>query len=163
MYQKIIDTNSKRTKHNMPGEISIFDFMEEKGIDAGINITSDEEFLKDYRDIQDFTDEQKLFTEKDYTGIYLSGHPLKKYISFIDKFVNVKSVDLVKDDDGNIDLEDGAKVFIVGIIDEINKMKVKKTGDEMAKLVLSDFNGSFEILVFHNKYVEYNSIIGEVL
>ena len=29
----------------------------------------------------------------------------------------------------------------------------------MAKLVLSDFNGSFDVLVFHKKYVEYVTII----
>ena len=38
-------------------------------------------------------------------------------------------------------------------------MIVKKTGEDMAKLVLSDFNGSFDVLAFHTKYVEYNSLI----
>ena len=159
MYQKVIESNSKKSKQSMPGEISIFELLEEKGIDTGINITSDEELLKDYKDIEDFSDEQKLFTEKEYTGIYLSGHPLKKYISFIDKYVNAKSTSFIKDDDGNTELEDGARVCIVGIIDEIKKMMVKKTGEDMAKLVLSDFNGSFDVLVFHKKYIEYASII----
>lgn len=159
MYQKVIDANSKKSKQSMPGEINIFELLEEKGIDSGINITSDEELLKDYKDIEDFSDEQKLFTEKEYTGIYLSGHPLKKYISFIDKYVNAKSSSLIKDDEGDTELEDGTKVCIVGIIDEIKKMTVKKTGEDMAKLVLSDFNGSFDVLVFHTKYVEYGPII----
>lgn len=159
MYQKVIDANSKKSKQSMPGEINIFELLEEKGIDSGINITSDEELLKDYKDIEDFSDEQKLFTEKEYTGIYLSGHPLKKYISFIDKYVNAKSSSLIKDDEGDTELEDGTRVCIVGIIDEIKKMTVKKTGEDMAKLVLSDFNGSFDVLVFHTKYAEYGPII----
>lgn len=159
MYQKVIEANSRKGKQSMPGEINIFELLEERGIDSGINISSDEELLKDYKDIEDFSDEQKLFTEKEYTGIYLSGHPLKKYIGFIDKYVNAKSTSFIKDDDGNIELEDGTRVSIVGIIDEIKKMTVKKTGEDMAKLVLSDFNGSFDVLVFHNKYVEYSPII----
>lgn len=159
MYQKVIDLNSKKLRQSMPGEISIFDLMEEKGIDTGMNNTSDEELLKDYSDVPDFSDEQKLFTEKEYTGIYLSGHPMKKYISLIDKYVNAKATNFIKDDDGNTDFEDGAKVCIVGIIDDIKKMKVKKTGDEMAKLTLSDFTGSFDVLAFHSKYIEYNSLI----
>lgn len=159
MYQKIIESNSKKSKQSMPGEMNIFELLEERGIDSGINITSDEELLKDYSDIADFSDEQKLFTEKEYTGIYLSGHPLKKYISFIDKYVNAKSTSFIKDDDGNTELEDGARVCIVGIIDEIKKMMVKKTGEDMAKLVLSDFTGSFDVLVFHKKYIEYAPII----
>ena len=159
MYQRIIDSNSKKTKQSMPGEISIFDLMAEQGIGTGIDLQSDKELLKDYSDIEDFTDEQKLFTEKDYTGIYLSGHPLKKYISFIDKYVNAKSTSFIKDDEGDTEFPDGSKVNIVGIIDEIKIMKVKKTGDEMAKLVLSDFNGSFEVLAFHSKFMEYRSLI----
>ena len=159
MYQKIIESNSRKSKQSMPGEMNIFELLEERGIDSGINITSDEELLKDYSDIDDFSDEQKLFTEKEYTGIYLSGHPLKKYISFIDKYVNAKSTSFIKDDDGNTELEDGARVCIVGIIDEIKKMMVKKTGEDMAKLVLSDFTGSFDVLVFHKKYIEYAPII----
>ena len=159
MYQKIIETNTSKMKKSMPGEVSIFDIMEENGIATNVNKFSDEELLKEYDDIKDFSDEQKLFTEKDYTGIYLSGHPMQKYVSFVEKYVNAKSTSFVKDDDGNTDMEDGAKVSIVGIIDEIKKMKVKKTGDEMAKLVLSDFSGSFDVLAFHNKYVEYNSLI----
>lgn len=159
MYQKVIEANSRKGKQSMPGEINIFELLEERGIDSGINISSDEELLKDYKDIEDFSDEQKLFTEKEYTGIYLSGHPLRKYIGFIDKYVNAKSTSFIKDDDGNIELEDGTRVSIVGIIDEVKKMTVKKTGEDMAKLVLSDFNGSFDVLVFHNKYVEYSPII----
>ena len=159
MYQKIIEVNSKKTKKSMPGEMSIFDIMEENGINTDINISSDETLLKDFDDIEDFTDEEKLFTEKNYTGIYLSGHPMKKYIQFIEKNVNAKSTNFIKNEEGNTDLDDGTKVSIVGIIDEVKKMKVKRTGDEMAKLVLSDFNGSFEVLAFHNKYEEYKSLI----
>ena len=158
MYPDIIDTRSKKVKHSMEGEISIFDLMEEQGIDTGNN-ESDEEMLKDYDNIEDFSDEEKLITEKEYTGIYLSGHPLQKYISFIEKNVNAKSTNFIKDDDGEIEIEDGSRVTIVGVIDEVNIMKVKRTGDEMAKLVLSDMNGSFEVLAFHNKYEEYKSII----
>ena len=159
MYPSIIESKSKKVRQSIPGEMSIFDIFEQNGIDTGISEENDEELLKEYADIRDFTDEEKLITERDYTGIYLSGHPLKKYITFINENVSVKSTNLIKDDDGNTDIEDGTRVSIVGIIDEINKMRVKKTGDEMAKLVLSDMNGEFEVLAFHTKYVEYLPLI----
>ena len=159
MYQKIIDTNSKKVRQSMPGEMSIFDYMKESGIDTELNSMTDEELLKDYSDIADFTDKQKLFTEKEYTGIFLSGNPLKEYIPFIEKYVSAKSSNFIKDENGNTDLEDGEKVSIVGIIDDIKRMKVKRTGDEMAKLTLSDLNGYFDVLVFHDKYVEYNTLL----
>ena len=75
--------------------MNIFDVMEENGIGDSIEEYSDETLLKNFADIEDFTDEEKLITEKETTGIYLSGHPLNKYIDFIKSKSNVKSVDLV--------------------------------------------------------------------
>ena len=59
--------------------------------------TSDEDLLREYADIKDYSEEDKLLTEKEYTGIYLSGHPLSRYVDFINKYVNVKSIDFVKE------------------------------------------------------------------
>ena len=159
LYPKIIENMSNKLNKTMEGEISIFDYMAEQGISTGIKDTSDEDLLKEYSDIKDFTDKEKLLAEKSYTGIYLSGHPLKNYVNIIDKYVNSKSIDFIKNEDGETQVNDGDKICIVGIIDEINRMKVKRTGDDMAKIVLSDLSGYFEVIAFHNKYVEYSSLI----
>ena len=159
IYPKIIENFSNKTKKSIPGELSIFDVLENNGLDVNDNIQNDENLLKEYIDVEDFSDFEKLITERDYTGIYISGHPLKKYFEFINKNVNCKSTDFIKDDDDNIILEDGQKVNIVGIIEDINVMIVKRTGDDMAKITLSDLNGFFEVIIFHNKYVEYKNLI----
>ena len=161
MYPYIIDTYAKKLKSTLPGEINIFDIMKDNGVDSKSLDVSDDELLNKYAGIEDFSDYEKLMTEKQTTGIYLSGHPLMKYKEFISKKTTAKAIDFTKDDLGNINIQDGANVSIVGIIEEIKKMKVKRTGDDMAKLELSDMSGAFEVLVFHTKYVEYKSLLNE--
>lgn len=159
MYPKIIDNFSNKTKKTIPGELSIFEVLEDNGIELNDGKFSDENLLKDYSDIEDFSDFEKLITERDYTGIYISGHPLKKYIDFINKNTNSKSIDFVKDENDDISIQDGEKISIVGIIEDINVMVVKRTGEDMAKITLSDMNGFFDVIIFHNKYVEYKNLL----
>ena len=161
MYPDIIENYDMRTSRSIEGEMNIFDVMEENGLHDGTNELSDEKFLKDYLDIEDFTDDEKLITEKETTGIYLSGHPLKNYIDIINKNITVKSTDLVKDEDGNIDIEDGTKISFIGVIDSVTISKAKRTGDEWGKLVVSDMNGHFDVLIFNKKLMEYRSIVKE--
>ena len=161
MYPYIIDTYAKKLKSTLPGEINIFDIMKDNGVDSKSLDVSDDELLNKYAGIEDFSDYEKLMTEKQTTGIYLSGHPLMKYKEFISKKTTAKAIDFTKDDLGNINIQDGANVSIVGIIEEIKKMKVKRTGDDMAKLELSDMSGAFAVLVFHTKYVEYKTLLNE--
>ena len=141
--------------------MNIFDVMEENGIENENVKFSDDEFLKDYVDINDFSDNQKLITEKEITGTYLSGHPLQKYSDYINKYIKVKSSDVIKDEDGNIEIEDGSKISIIGIIDSVVVAKAKRTGDEWAKLTISDLGGYFTVLVFNKKFVEYRELLKE--
>lgn len=157
IYPKIIDQFSKNFKNSLDGEINIFDLIDKEELNN--NAIDDQSFLNEYLDVNEFTDIEKFITEKEYTGIALSVNPLNKYIDAINKYTNIKSVDLYKDDDNNYNVEDGAKVSIIGIIEEITELTVKRTGEKMAKLVLSDLNGSFEVIVFSKKYIEYKQLI----
>lgn len=156
MYPKIIDQFSKNFKNSLDGEINLFDLIDKEELN---NKTDDQTLLNEYLDINEFTDIEKFITEKEYTGIALSVNPLNKYIDEINKYTNIKSFDLYKDDDNNYNVEDGEKVSIIGIIEEITELTVKRTGEKMAKLILSDLNGSFEIIAFSKKYIEYKQLI----
>ena len=159
MYPTIIERYKTMNNRNIDGEMNIFDVLEENGVNDFKNKLTDEEILNEYSDIEDFTEEEKLATEKETTGIYLSGHPLNKYIDFIKENVNIKSTDAIKDEDGNVDVEDGKRVMFAGVIDSVSISKAKSTGAEWAKTVISDLNGSFDVLIFNKKLVEYKNII----
>ena len=159
MYPKIIEKSRSKNMHSIEGEMNIFDVMAENGLSDNNENYSDEELLKEYKDIEDFSDEEKLAIEKDTTGIYLSGHPLNKYIDFMKTHGNVNSSNLIKDMEGSIDIEDGSKVSFTGIIDSVSVARAKRTGDEWAKVVISDMNGSFDVLVFNKRFIEYREIL----
>ena len=48
MYPKIIDNFSKKTKKSIPGELSIFEVLEDNGIELNDGKFNDENLLKDY-------------------------------------------------------------------------------------------------------------------
>lgn len=72
--------------------MNIFDVMEQNGINENTNDYNDLYLLKEYSDIPDFREEERLITEKETTGIYISGQPLNKYFDFIKKYAIVKLV-----------------------------------------------------------------------
>jgi DNA polymerase-3 subunit alpha len=143
----------------MPGEINLFDLLESNGIEINEDKNDDNKFLSDYLNVSDFTNIEKATAEKEYTGLYLSGHPLNIYKKFISENVNFKSTDLLKDDEDNYNIDDGVKVSIVGIIEDIKEFTTKRTGEKMAKVTLSDLYGSFEVLLFSKKYLEYSYLV----
>lgn len=155
MYPRIIEVNQNQIKNAMPGQMTIFEVMEQNGINMNTDAKSDESLLTEYADVKDFTDEEKLITEKEYTGIYLSGHPLGKYMDIINKRVTAKSVDFVKDENDEVDIPDGKPVVMIGIVDDIKKLKTKRTGEDMATVTLSDMQGEFDMVVFPKKYQEF--------
>ena len=161
-YSSIVDATSKRNKQVMVGEITIFEYLENtEGIDNSL-ISSDEELINEYKDINDFTEKEKLLTEKEYTGIYLSGHPLSKYKKFINRYVNLRASDLYVDEeneDGNTYLEDGKKVRIIVIVDEVKMLKTKRLQENMAILTASDMEGQIKVVVFPKIYEMYKNIL----
>lgn len=157
MYPDIVSVSQNKSKNRIDGETSIFDLLKETG-DESIEAT-DEDLLKEYADVKDFPDKDKLKDEKEYTGIYLSGHPLTEYADYINKYVNYSSEDFIKDENGDVEIDDGTIVKIIGIIDDIKILKTKRTGEEMAIVSLSDMKGPFSILVFPKKYAQYGHIL----
>ena len=159
MYPEIINKYSNNVKKSMPGEINLFELMESNGIEINKDKYDDDIILKDYNYIDDFTSIEKATTEKEYTGLYLSDHPLNNYIDFINANVNFKSTDLYKNEEDSFDIDDGIKVSMVGIIEEIKEFTTKRTNEKMAKITLSDLYGSYEVIIFSKKYIEYIHLI----
>jgi DNA polymerase-3 subunit alpha len=95
---------------------------------------------------------EKLQWEKEYLGLFVSGHPfqgLKKYLS-------KKAYPL-----GNLDDKlTGKTVKICGIINRFKKV-LTKSGAYMAYIGLEDLTGRLEIVIFPKTFNEYASAIAE--
>jgi DNA polymerase-3 subunit alpha len=94
--------------------------------------------------LPDWTSQQKLSSEKEVIGIYVTGHPLDAYQSKVSEL----STHYTETLEG---LEKGVEVAICGILTGIQR-KRNKEGKLWAALRLEDRTGSVEAMVFTTQY-----------
>ena len=94
--------------------------------------------------LPDWTPQQKLSSEKEVLGVYVTGHPLDEYSGKVAEL----STHYTETLEG---LERGAEVGICGILTGIQR-KRNKDGKLWAALHLEDRTGSVEAMVFSTQY-----------
>lgn len=161
VYQNLLDQNSTISKREATGQMSFFDTM-----------LKDDEVLNkvDYPDIEEFDEQSKLKFEKEIVGIYISGHPLDKYLNLFNEF-NFNSSYLSNSSEDEMDnefedeelnelnsqenmIEDGSNVVFGGIISEIKKTYTRKDNKEMAILTIEDLFGTIDVMAFPKIYAK---------
>lgn len=149
-YLKVLESIKKESKSNIAGQISLFD----------MEMTSDTSFARyDIVNFEEFPRETILENEKFYAGIYLSGHPLEDYDTYIQKRATTTLDKLVFNDDGEIEYDgDFENVKLGGMISSINE-KYTKNNQKMAFVVIEDLIESIEIIVFPKQYEKYSHLL----
>lgn len=134
----LVDMALKRQREKESGQISLFDMFE--GAD---------ELLSSKIEVPDMTpptEKESLNMEKEYLGLYISGHPLDSYRDLLqEKFVSLEQLK---------DLEDNHRVMVAGVVNQVKKI-FTKSGDEMAFIQFEGLTGSIEVVVFNRVYKEY--------
>ncbi|MDO5733469.1 MAG: DNA polymerase III subunit alpha, partial [Eubacteriales bacterium] len=153
-YFKQIANASRQTVKN---QVSLFDIS---------NSDSDREQLEDEPSIPEgispYSRKKKLDSEKEYIGIYVTGHPLDDYRRQFDSGNFILSAaldksrvnaDLQSDDETDLgisygaELHDGAQIRMAGLL--LKKRSRSTRNDRlMAILEMEDIDGSFEVIVF---------------
>ncbi len=93
----------------------------------------------------------KLIWEKELLGLYVSGHPLERFRSVIEK----KDTDIKRVLENS---KEGASVILAVIIDEVRLVQTKNN-ETMAFITVSDFSGAVEAVVFPRTYREFKAMI----
>lgn len=148
--QLFLDKKSKENKAVIPGQLSFFDVARDE---------DRENFASEIIHVDEYSKEEILKNEMEVMGIYVSGHPLEEYGTFLEK-CDARSIDFMPDEDGNITLTSGQKVTVGGLFTEVNKRFTKK-GDMMAICSLEDMYGRLELLIFPKAYEQYKDLIVE--
>ncbi len=97
VHAMVIDRAVQDKKSTSNGQTSMFDIFEE--VADTINAV-------EYPDIKEYNKETLLKQEKEFVGIYLSGHPLDDYLDKFEKF-NFNSSMIKKEEGDNFAKEDG--------------------------------------------------------
>ena len=152
VYVQIMDHVHQDKKHNMAGQMSLFDLVSEE--DKG-------EFDLKLPNVGEYSKENMLGFEKEVLGIYVSGHPLEEYEALWKKHISNKTSDFLWDEEIHaIHVADGAKVTIGGMITD-RKIKYTKTNQIMSFFNLEDLVGTVEVVVFPKTYEKCSAALVE--
>ncbi len=152
IYAQIVDSINQDKKHTMAGQLSFFDIVSEE---------DKHEFEIRMPDLAEYDKEMILAFEKEVLGIYLSGHPLERYRSVLERTISAKTTDFLPDEEtGQPRVYDGQKVIVGGMITD-KTIKYTKNNKVMAFLTVEDLVGTVEIVVFPRDYEKYQQFMEE--
>ncbi len=144
--ERALEAGTRGQKEKEVGQFSFFS-MEQEGSGFGKN---DETFP----DIPEWPQAQILTNEKSLLGFYLSGHPLDRYKTEIEKFADFTTANIKG-------ARDGQEARMIGLITSVKLTTTKKTNERMAIVGLEDIDGEMELVVFPSSYTQIASYLKE--
>ena len=147
----MMDDMAREKKNGIAGQMSLFDIMEDKGIEnpAAVRLPETDEY----------PDEMKLAYEKEVLGIYISGHPLDAYAELWKKHTTARSVDFMREEAGTVpSVAEGSDQTIGGMISNI-VIRYTKKGDPLAILTIEDLVGSVQVMIWPDQYKRYKELL----
>ncbi len=128
-----------------------------------------EMFRVEIPEMSEYETGDKLRFEKEFTGIYISGHPLSRYENVAKELKCDKIGDIIfetsaENQDVSVKYHDNTRVNILAIITSLKK-KTTKNNDTMAFLTVEDTSSQMEVIVFSKLYRDFGSMlsVGNVL
>lgn len=149
--QSVLDTLDSDKRRNVDGQLGFFDTPQLQSEEPTFSIDP----------MPDFSDADKLVMEKEVTGMYLSGHPMGKYLQMYEQIGATPTGELLEEANEQTGRhQDGETLTLLGVISSV-KLKVTKNGSRMAFILLEDMYGSIELLVFPNVLERYGELVAE--
>ena len=102
-------------------------------------------------DIPPWTEAERLAREKEVLGFFISGHPLERFRSEVELFSTRSTATLHEWSEH--------PVTIGGVVTMVKRQISKKSGKEYARLVIEDFHGTAEAIVFPDNWSKLNQVI----
>ncbi|MBO4462567.1 MAG: DNA polymerase III subunit alpha [Prevotella sp.] len=99
-----------------------------------------------------WSDIERLNKERDLVGIYLSAHPLDEYKIVLDNLCNATCPELA---DRGVALRDRDDITLGGIVTGVQS-RFGKNNNPWGIITLEDFNGSGELALFGNDWLNLN-------
>ena len=106
---------------------------------------------RDLPDVPPWTEAERLAREKEVLGFFISGHPLERYRQETELFGTRTTATLSEWSEH--------QVTIAAVVTGVKRQISKKTGKEYARLVLEDFHGTAESIVFPDAWAKLNQVI----
>jgi DNA polymerase-3 subunit alpha len=102
-------------------------------------------------DIPAWTEAERLVKEKEVLGFFISGHPLERFRDEVELFGTRTTATLGEWSEH--------PVMVAAVVTGVKRQISKKTGKEYARLVVEDFHGTAEAIVFPDAWAKLNGTI----
>jgi DNA polymerase-3 subunit alpha len=102
-------------------------------------------------DVPPWTEAERLAKEKEVIGFFISGHPLESFRNEAELFGTRTTATLHEWSEH--------QVSIAAVVTGVKRQISKKTGKEYARLILEDFHGTAEAIVFPEAWAKLNQTI----
>ena len=102
-------------------------------------------------EVPPWTEAERLAKEKEVLGFFISGHPLERFRSEVELFGTRTTATLGEWSEH--------QASIGAVVTAVKRQISKKTGKEYARLVLEDFHGTAEAIVFPEAWAKLNQTV----
>jgi DNA polymerase-3 subunit alpha len=102
-------------------------------------------------DIPAWSEAERLAKEKEVIGFFISGHPLERFRDEVELFGTRTTATLGEWSEHPVN--------VAAVVTGLRRQISKKTGKEYARLVLEDFHGTAEAIVFPDAWAKLNQTI----
>jgi len=136
--ERIQEYGSKSQKEALSGQTDLFGF-------AGAEDMRVESSIELINAPKQHTDKERLTWERELLGLYVSAHPLDRYIKYFEE--QTQPLSQVQPN------TDGQKATIGGIVIDIRTI-ITKSGTKMAFVKMEDKTSEGEVIIFPNLYSE---------
>jgi len=139
-----MEAGARAWRDRESGQVGLFgELMEEVGAPHAVPLPN----------VPDWTDKEKLASEKEMLGFWVTGHPLDRYAD--------KVSELASHDSSGLDgLAKNTEVKLCGVLTGITR-KRNKEGKPWAAMTIEDRSGSLEAMVFATSYERLAPVVVE--
>lgn len=140
MIEEAIEHGTKVQKSKEKGEVEIFSAHPTTHYTNRNLISS----------LPEWSESRRLSYEKDMLGVYLTGHPVEKYLPLIKMYSSVSISDIPSINNGEI--------TVGGILNEL-KRTITRKGERMATGEIEGVDGKIEVTFYPEVFKKYSSVI----
>lgn len=144
-YETLLAQEETLRKNNLSGQVSLF----------GQSAQTEE--TENLPDADEFVPKERLAYEKEAIGFYLTGHPIERYRTAIQKR-RLPPIHTVLDEENARMYADGTALTLAGII-QSRQTKITKNNEAMAFCTLDDGGGTMELIIFPRVLEHYKPLL----
>ena len=122
----------------------------EAGQEDLFGVTDEAAVTQEFAEVGEWKPEQRLEKEKETLGLYLTGHPIERYVPELAKITDCSLAELKPTHDRT--------VTVAGLVVGMRTMQTRR-GDRMAFITLDDRTGRLELAVFADLFTQHRELL----